>query len=76
LLRRSLQELEDDLDQSAFCRIHRSAIVNLDRVRSLVLGSDGEYQVLLANGANLRLSRRYRKQLQERMGVRETNEAQ
>jgi two-component system, LytTR family, response regulator len=75
LLRRSLQELEDDLDQSAFCRIHRSAIVNLDRVRSLVLGSDGEYQVLLSSGASLRLSRRYRKQLQERMGVRETNEA-
>jgi two-component system LytT family response regulator len=74
LLRRSLQELEDDLDQGAFCRIHRSAIVNLDRVRSLVLGSDGEYQVLLTNGANLRLSRRYRKKLQERMGVRETNE--
>jgi two-component system LytT family response regulator len=75
LLRRSLQELEDDLDQSAFCRIHRSAIVNLDRVRTLVLGSDGEYQVLLSSGASLRLSRRYRKLLQERMGVRETNEA-
>ena len=70
LLRRSMVELEDDLDPSFFCRVHRSSIVNLDRVRGLKLGQDGEYEVLLQNGAQVRLSRRYRKHLQARMGVR------
>jgi two-component system, LytTR family, response regulator len=69
LLRRSLSELEQELDQNMFCRIHRSTIVNLDRVRSMKLNSDGEYEVLLENGSRLRLSRRYRKQLQSRLGV-------
>jgi two-component system LytT family response regulator len=55
------------LDEATFCRIHRSTIVNLDRVRALKLGEDGEHQVLLENGISLRLSRRYRKQLQSRM---------
>jgi two-component system LytT family response regulator len=70
LLRRSLAELEEDLDPSMFCRVHRSGIVNLERVRGLKLGEDGEYEVLLENGARVRLSRRYRRQLQERMLVR------
>jgi two-component system LytT family response regulator len=74
LLRRSMSELEQELDQSIFCRIHRSTIVNLDRVRSLKLNMDGEYEVLLASGARLRLSRRYRKQLQSRLGVVETRQ--
>ena len=70
LLRRSMAELEGDLDPSVFCRVHRSSIVNLDRVRGLKLGQDGEYEVLLENGAHVRLSRRYRKQFEARMGVR------
>jgi two-component system, LytTR family, response regulator len=70
LLRRSMAELEQDLDPGVFCRVHRSSIVNLERVRGLKLGQDGEYEVLLQNGARVRLSRRYRKQLQARMGVR------
>jgi two-component system LytT family response regulator len=74
LLRRSISELEHELDQNAFCRIHRSAIVNIDRVRGLQLNEDGEYGVLLQNGSKLRLSRRYRKQLQARLGVRGANE--
>jgi two-component system, LytTR family, response regulator len=68
LLRRSMTELEQDLDDASFCRIHRSAIVNLDRVRELRFGRDGEYEVLLADGTTLRLSRRYRKALQSRLG--------
>jgi two-component system, LytTR family, response regulator len=69
LLRRSLSDLEQDLDPSLFCRIHRSAIVNLDRVRGLRSNEDGDYTVLLHNSATLRLSRKYRKQLQSRLGV-------
>jgi two-component system LytT family response regulator len=70
MLRRSISELEQDLDPAIFCRIHRSTIVNLDRVRGLTLSEDGEYEVLLENNAKLRLSRSYRKQLQSRLGVR------
>jgi two-component system LytT family response regulator len=67
LLRRSISELEQDLDPARFCRIHRSSIVNLDRVRGLKLNQEGEYSVLLEGGVILRLSRRYRKQLQSRL---------
>jgi len=68
LLRRSLSDLEEDLDPNVFCRVHRSSIVNLERVRGLKLRPDGEYEVLLDDGSTVRLSRRYRKQLQERLG--------
>lgn len=70
LLRRSMNELDRELDPALFCRIHRSTIVNLDRVRGLKSGEDGEHEVLLESGARLRLSRSYRKQLQTRLGVR------
>jgi two-component system LytT family response regulator len=70
LLRRSISDLEQDLDADVFCRIHRSTIVNLERVQGLKLGEDGEYRVLIRNGSELRLSRGYRKQLQSRLGVR------
>jgi two-component system LytT family response regulator len=43
--------------------------VNLERVRGLKLGEDGEYDVLLEDGARLRVSQRYRKQLQSRLGM-------
>lgn len=69
-IRRTMADLEDDLDADRFFRVHRSSIVNLERVRGLKLGEDGEYEVLLENGARVRLSRRYRKALQERLGVR------
>src|SRR5947209_3197084 len=42
LLRRSLADLEEELDPAIFCRVHRSSIVNLERVRGLKLGEDGE----------------------------------
>ena len=69
LIRRSMSDLDRDLDQSAFCRIHRSTIVNLNRIKGLKLCEDGEYGVLLDNGNTLRLSRRYRRQLQSRLGL-------
>ena len=69
MLRRSISELEQDLDPSSFCRIHRSTIVNLDRIRGLTLSQDGDYEVVLENKTQLRLSRSYRKQLQSRLHV-------
>lgn len=73
LLRRSMSELEQALNPAVFCRIHRSTIVNLDRVRGLKLSEDGEYEVLLGNGTRLQLSRRYRKPLQSRLGIRDSH---
>jgi two-component system LytT family response regulator len=69
LLRRSLSELEQELDPTMFCRVHRSSIVNLARVQGLKLNEDGEHDVLLDNGTKIRLSRRYRKQLHARLGL-------
>jgi two-component system LytT family response regulator len=67
LLRRSMNDLESDLDPTSFCRIHRSTIVNLDRVREIRFDSEAEYEVLLADGTKLRMSRRYRKDLESRL---------
>src|SRR5262249_4903303 len=55
LVRRTISELEDDLARSSFCRIHRSTIVNMNRIRSLQVAQDGEHEVLLDTGAKLRL---------------------
>jgi two-component system LytT family response regulator len=67
LLRQSMGELEKELDPRIFCRIHRSTIVNLRRVRGLKVDDAGEYEVVLEGGQKLRLSRRFRKDLQARM---------
>jgi two-component system, LytTR family, response regulator len=69
LIRRTLAELEHDVGRDKFFRTHRSVIVNLERIRGLELQSDGEYEVVLKSGARLRLSRRYRKALQDRLGI-------
>src|ERR1700722_19702659 len=59
-LRRSMAELDEELDQNVFSRIPRSTIVRLDRVRGLKLNENGEYDVLLEDGTRFQLSRRYR----------------
>jgi two-component system, LytTR family, response regulator len=69
LLRRSLAVLETELQSGPFCRIHRSTIVNVNRVTALEAMEDGEYAVVLKSGTRLRLSRRFRKSLQQRLGL-------
>jgi two-component system, LytTR family, response regulator len=69
LLRRSMADLERDLNRQEFCRIHRSTMVNLSRVRALEVDAGGEYEVILNGGQRLRLSRRFRGELQSRLGV-------
>jgi len=63
LLRRKMTDLERELDPERFCRIHRSTIVNRDRVQELKLNAAGEYDVVLRDGTRLRMSRRYRDRL-------------
>ena len=67
ILRRTLQDLERDLGEEKFIRIHRSIIVNLERVAGLELRDTGDYEVVLKSRDRLRISRRYRKRLQERL---------
>jgi two-component system, LytTR family, response regulator len=67
LLRKSMAELEQELDPRIFCRIHRSTIVNLRKVSALKVDAAGEHDVILDSGQKLRLSRRFRKDLQSRM---------
>ncbi|MDX1661339.1 MAG: LytTR family DNA-binding domain-containing protein [Gemmatimonadota bacterium] len=67
-IRESLTSLEEKLDPMRFVRIHRSTIVNLDRVQELQPWFHGAYAVLLEDGTTLKLSRSRRKQLQELLG--------
>ena len=67
VIRRTLSDLERDLGEDRFIRIHRSIIVNLERIQGLELQSTGDYEVVLKSGDRLRLSRRFRKRLQDRM---------
>jgi two-component system, LytTR family, response regulator len=62
-MRTTMSELERQLDPGQFTRIHRSAIVNLDRIREIRPEWHGEYEVALVTGATLRLSRGYRDRL-------------
>lgn len=59
LVERTLTELERMLEPLGFARIHRRAIVNLDRVRQLQAEGSGRYRLLLASGGTLHVSRRY-----------------
>lgn len=63
LLRQTMSALEDQLDPNRFLRIHRSTIVNVDRVKELNRMFNGEYEVRLHDGTKLTLSRGYRSQL-------------
>ena len=65
LLRETMARLESRLDAKKFIRIHRSTIVNIDRVKKLSPSFAGEYAVILADGTKLKLSRGYHERLQE-----------
>src|SRR5262245_12192350 len=68
LLRETLTNLESQLDQNRFLRIHRSTIVNLERIRELQTQSHGECAVVLIDGTQLKLSRGYRDRLTTLLG--------
>lgn len=68
LVRDTMSHLESQLDAAQFVRIHRSTIVNVDRIQEMHSSLNGEYVVLLRNGTRLTLSRGYRDALQSRLG--------
>jgi two-component system LytT family response regulator len=63
LLRETLSALEQKLDPQKFLRVHRSAIVNLDRIQAMESLSHGELVLILKNGARVTASRNYRAKL-------------
>lgn len=68
LLRETMTSIEGRLHPETFFRIHRSHIVNIERIKELQPWFNGEYVVILRNGTRLTLSRGYREKLQERLG--------
>lgn len=68
LLRETMKNLESQLDPERFVRIHRSTIVNLERIKELQPFFRGEYVVVLQSGITLKLSRGYRDHLEARLG--------
>lgn len=69
LIRESMQVLEDRLDPWRFVRIHRSIIVRLELIDTLMRASGGDYEVRLKTGATLRVSRARREELERRLGI-------
>jgi len=67
LLRETMSTLETQLDPARFLRIHRSTIINLERVKELEPQAHGECLVILHDGTSLKLSRSYRDKLQARL---------
>lgn len=68
-VRERMQTLEEQLDPSIFFRIHRSAIVRLDRIDTLLHRPGGDYAVRLKDGTVLDVSRARRDELEQRLGI-------
>jgi len=70
LLRDTLASIEQQLDPEQFVRIHRSAIVQLDRIVALRPATHGDLQVTLRNGVSLLLSRTWRDRVERLCPIR------
>ncbi len=68
MVRQTLSAMEAQLDPAKFRRVHRSAIVNVERIAELQPLFSGEYSILLQDGTKLTLSRNYRDKLFELLG--------
>ncbi len=66
--RQTLSRLARDLDPATFARIHRSSVVNLERIREIQPWFSGDGIVLLRDGTKLRMSRSYRREVEGRLG--------
>ena len=69
LLRDTMDDIEQKLDPEKFVRVHRGAIVNLDRVREIQPLFRGDALIVLDDGTRVRLSRGRRKVLEGRFAV-------
>ena len=69
LKRGQIVDIEERLDPAEFARIHRSAIVRIDRVKALIARSNGDCDVILVDGSKLMFSRTYRDRVADRLGL-------
>ena len=69
LLREKMNDLEGRLDPAKFVRIHRSIIVNLDRIKEMHPYFNGDHVVVLEDGRQLRMSRTRREHLEARLKI-------
>jgi len=69
LLRETMNAIESRLDPERFFRIHRSRIVNVERIQEMQPWLNGEYSIVLRTGARLTISRGYREKLQEKLRI-------
>lgn len=68
LLRESMQNIAAELDPAMFLRVHRSAIVNIERVKKFVPAADGAMNIILHDGTAVPLGPSYRAGLEEALG--------
>jgi two-component system LytT family response regulator len=68
LIRETMDSLEARLDPDRFMRIHRSIMVNFERVQEMCPWVRGEHAVILRDGTRLTLSRSYYERLRQRLG--------
>lgn len=69
LLRETMNAIEARLDPERFFRIHRSRIVNVERIQEMQPWLNGEYSIVLKTGGRLTISRGYREKLQEKLRI-------
>ena len=67
VIRETMQSVEKRLLAQRFARVHRSRIVNLDRVTELRARGNGEYELMLRDGSSVRVGRAYREAVQQRL---------
>lgn len=60
IMRSTMKQLESQLNPDIFQRVHRSTIVNLDRVKQVCAHANGEYHLILECGARLKMSRSFK----------------
>ncbi len=65
IMRTTMKQLERSLDPTVFLRVHRSSMVNRDYIAGARTHQNGEYQLTLAGGASLKVSRSYRNRIRE-----------
>jgi two-component system LytT family response regulator len=70
VMRETMHRLVERIGPHRFFRTHRSRIVNIDRVKELLIAGGGDYQVVLHDGTKIGLSRLYRDALQEQLARR------
>ena len=63
VMRITMKELEAQLDPINFQRVHRSTIVNLDRVTKVCSHLNGEFHLILVNGVSIKMSRSYKEKV-------------